>query len=324
MNKNENILIIDGNGLAYKCLHAHQTLGFINENKEFIYTGIPYGFLTNLLFLNKEFKPDKLCIVWDGKPKRRELFYPNYKKRRKEKRKEQIEKNKILDQENKNNPNYKPQHNVKNELGYLFSILKNTGIIQYYHPEEEADDIIGTLSKKLSKTDKVCIISNDHDFYQLLNNNVQIFRSIGPKKEIITNEKFKQEYGFDPKFYVNVLALGDDKTDEYHGIRGISEESAIMLIKEFGPELEKIYNKSLSNLLPTRYNNLIKEKFDQAKLCRKLAKIITKIDNIENMTKDTYLNIDELKNQFKEFRFHSLLFDDKFNSILEIPRKKIL
>ena len=323
-----NLLIIDGNGLAYRCLYTHGDLGYrentveqwIKEESKFIYTGMAYGFLVSLLMMIKEFNPNCVAIAWDGGSKYRQDLYPGYKSKRKEKRKEEDKKSHklIKQQEIKQDPNYKPPHNIHKELDQVRELIHYTGIQQFRKRHEEADDIIGTLVRKFHKEYAVIIASNDHDFLQLLNyEDIKIFRSTGFKKEIIKKENFVKKHKILPKYYPNVLAIGGDSTDEYPGVKGVSVDTAFEIVRKYGPELEKIIEKAVNGKITEArgVGRLISEQKDMAILCQKLAKIKTNVSLEEEKSK---YDEDGLVAIFKRYKFHSLLFADKMKEITDL------
>ncbi len=76
-------------------------------------------------------------------------------------------------------PQYKQSRKVNNEVGEFFIYVYKNLMDKYTYLENErceADDVIGVLTKKLYKENKVYIITGDHDYLQLLyNDNVQIY-----------------------------------------------------------------------------------------------------------------------------------------------------
>ena len=76
-------------------------------------------------------------------------------------------------------PQYKQSRKVNNEVGEFFVYVYKNLLDKYTYLENErceADDVIGVLTKKLYKDNKIYIITGDHDYLQLLyNDNVQIY-----------------------------------------------------------------------------------------------------------------------------------------------------
>jgi DNA polymerase-1 len=295
------VILIDANNLAHRCMHAYKDLGFTEKN-EFEFTGLCYGFVVNLMFLNKEFQPDHMIIVWDGGSDYRRSIYPQYKMKRKNRKK--------LD-----------TFDYKKEMGKLHEVVHSLGIQTIWTPKEEADDVIGTLCKKLHDEYDITIYSNDHDFMQLLKfRGVTLYRSYGHNSEHVTKRDFVNKYGFQPRYYPNVLAIGGDKTDEYPGVKGISEETAVKLVAQFGPKIRHIYANIASGALTGRTVEPLQRNRFMLFMCKKLAMIKT---NVQLVEKESTFDEKVLKELFLRLRFHSLLFDKRFLEIKHLPHGKI-
>ena len=142
-------------------------------------------------------------------------------------------------------------------------------------PGYEADDIIGTLAKKLKeKGFKVVIVTPDKDIKQLLSEGVEILippkKSEKPKK--LRAETFEKETGLKPEQIPDLFGLAGDKTDNIPGVPGVGEKTAAKLLKQFG-NLEGIYRNL--NELPPKLREKLKEHEREAFLSRELAKIET-------------------------------------------------
>lgn len=296
----KTILIIDGNGLARKCMYVYRDLK-VRQGDVLHYTGTIYGFFTNTLALYTKFKPDQVVIAWDGGSEYRKNLYSGYKKKRKiHQQKEQADRDFL------------------SELIELQGILKNTGLKMFRTKGEEGDDIIGTFCKKYRKKYKIIIASNDYDMLQLLKyNGVRILMSNLRDINIYTRKKFITEYGFHPKFYPNVLAIGGDRTDEYPGIRGISEKSAISLVAEYGPDIDSIFKNTPKD---NRQGKLLC-KTESRELVNLFLKLAIIRCGVVLSNEGGVFNRKLLESKFKEYKFHSLLFNDRFLSLVEMCKK---
>lgn len=100
-------------------------------------------------------------------------------------------------------------------------------------PPYEADDIIGSLSKQFEKEKtKTLIISNDHDFNQLLSPEINIYRNIN--KQIIDMEYFKSHNSITPEQFSLYLSLCGDPTDNIPGIEGFGPKRAAKVLVDTG------------------------------------------------------------------------------------------
>ncbi len=213
------IAFIDSMALAYK---AH--FAFISRPLK-TKTGFPtsaiFGFVTQLLKIIEDIKPDSVIVAFDHKDKtfRHETFEA-YKANRQE----------MPEDLQKQIPKIKE---IVQALGFPFHILSGY----------EADDIIGTLAVAAAKEGNISyLVTPDKDYVQLVNDQVFLVKpgkSADPL-EIFDSAKVVQEYGFTPDFMIDYLALIGDSSDNVPGVAGIGPKSALPLIQTYG-KLESIY-----------------------------------------------------------------------------------
>jgi DNA polymerase-1 len=178
-------------------------------------TGVIYGFLKQVLALGKRFETDNLYFCWDSKKSHRKRLFPEYKESRKKKELtiDEIENIKITrEQLNQLRKEILP------ELGF-----NNSFIYTGY----EADDIITTLSFKLSGHN--IIVSTDNDLFQLLRDNVEIYNT--KTRRAFTKKDFEERYEISPEDWAEVKALAGCSSDGVPGIPGVGEKKAIQYIK---------------------------------------------------------------------------------------------
>ncbi len=121
----------------------------------------------------------------------------------------------------------------------------------------EADDVIGTLSRKAVEDGyTVYIVSSDKDMLQLVNEHVLVLNP--PKDNLICDAaKVEEILGVPPERVVDVMALRGDSIDNIPGAPGIGDKGSVEIIKRFGSveaaldrasEVEKkTYRESLLN-----------------------------------------------------------------------------
>jgi DNA polymerase-1 len=125
-------------------------------------------------------------------------------------------------------------------------------------PGFEADDVIGTLSKRgvEQQADEVIIVSSDKDMLQLVNDRVRMLNPM--KNDMVYDAKATEEFmGVRPDQVADLLALKGDTVDNIPGAPGIGDVGAKSLIVRFGSvegalehaaEVEKkMYRESLQN-----------------------------------------------------------------------------
>lgn len=141
----------------------------------------------------------------------------------------------------------------------------------------ESDDVIGTL---VSKEKEALILSYDKDLMQLTTNNVNIIRN---EKDENGRHNFMRytpqflmaKYGIYPESFVDLLAFAGDTADNIPGVKGISEKTAMELLKKYGNAEEIV--KHLDEL-PKRQKSAIENHLDELFLSKKLALILKNVD----------------------------------------------
>ncbi|WP_142414758.1 DNA polymerase I [Hathewaya massiliensis] len=251
MNR-ERLVILDGNSLMYRAFFAMPDL----TNSEGLHTNAIYGFISMLLKIKSEFKPDYIVATFDKKaPTFRHKEYEEYKAGRK-----------------------KMPSELREQIPHLREFLKMYAISIFEIEGYEADDLIGTLSVFAEEQGmEVYVVTGDKDALQLATDNVNIVLN---KKgisevEVYNRERIIKEMEVTPKEFIDVKGLMGDKSDNIKGVPGIGEKTAFKLIKEY---------KSIENLLENIDNlsgaklkeNLVTYR-EQAILSKKLSTIVTHV-----------------------------------------------
>lgn len=91
------------------------------------------------------------------------------------------------------------------------------------YDEVEGDDLIAYLVKNKQENEKVCIVSNDRDLTQLINNDVCIY--IPQKKEVVTNENSIVKLGHTHENVAIMKMVCGDSSDNIKGISGMGEQT---------------------------------------------------------------------------------------------------
>ena len=198
----ENLLLIDGNNLAYRWLQRINYNDFANDYKRTVQS------------LAKSYEAIRTIVCFDfGKSYYRMDMYDEYKQNRK-KPKEEEEAKKYEDF-------FAVLNNLPEELE---ESLKFRGI--------EADDILAFLVYKLSiNYEHTWVISSDKDLYQLIDNNVSIYNIFGRKE--ITKDILQETFDVTPDEYLLSRIIEGDKSDNIQGVEGIGPKRAQGLAKEY-------------------------------------------------------------------------------------------
>ena len=179
------------------------------------------GFLKSLKITIEKFNVDGACIVaWDtGLSTRRLEIHEGYKVRP-EKTDEELDDGSVFDYAKE----YMAQRAAVNAalqcLGVKIALLN----------QREADDIIAKLVAMLKSGGDVTLMTEDKDFYQLIDDDVQVWRPILDK--LFDAQTFWDEFGFDPTFWIYYRAMTGDPSDGIDGVRGVGDKTAAKVVKE--------------------------------------------------------------------------------------------
>lgn len=254
----KRIVLLDANAIIHRAYHALPE--FTSPQGE--PTGALYGLSAMLIRILADLKPDYIFATYDlpGKTFRHEA-YEEYKAGR-----------------------VKAPEELKVQLGRSREIFKSFDIPIYDQPGFEADDILGTIVKKLEKEKdtEVIIASGDMDTLQLVSGDrVKVYTlKKGITDVVIYDEKKVEErFGFGPKLISDYKGLRGDPSDNIIGVKGIGEKTATTLIKEFG-SIEDIYKKLKKDEgafkkagLTERIIKLLEENEEEALFSKTLAQI---------------------------------------------------
>lgn len=184
------------------------------------------GFLRSLHYIVETYTPEKIFVIWEnggGSPRRKSIF-SEYKQ------------NRAKMKDMKNIQYQSQKETLKNDdetrvqqLLMLTRLLKTTPICQVFVPETECDDIISYLVKdKFGHNEEIrkVIVSNDKDFYQLLDTpNTEIYDPA--TRSIITKHKVLEKYGISARNFCLAKAICGDDSDNIPGVPGIGFKTAV-------------------------------------------------------------------------------------------------
>lgn len=215
----KKIVLVDGNNLLFRSYYATAYNGVIMRNSKGFPTNAVYGFLNMINKIIEEETPSYMIVAFDrGKTFRHEQ-YDWYKAGRRETPQDLIDQFPI----------------AKEFLDYL-------GIFHYEIDNYEADDIIGTIAKKIDEEPEFLgtIISSDKDLLQLISPKV-VVKLLKQSSHILMNvDTFHETYGIDPINMIDLKALMGDSSDNIPGVKGIGEKTALQLLQKY-KTLDGIY-----------------------------------------------------------------------------------
>ena len=292
------IVAIDGNSIMNRAFY-----GIMNSRllvtTDGTYTNAIYGFLSILLKLINDEKPEYICVAFDLKgPTFRHKQYDGYKATRK---------------------------GMPDELRVQMPLIKevlNAMNIKIFEVEGyEADDIIGTIAKFGEKRHMdVLLLTGDRDYLQLASNSVTVRIPVtkqgNTESPDYTPEVVNEKFGIEPKQFIQIKGLMGDTSDNIPGIPGVGEKTAFNLIKKY-KTLDKIYEKLATGETLDDIKGKLREKFEANKelayLSRELGTICREVPlefKLEDIAYKEYNN-DELYNLFVKLQFKNYI--DKLN-----------
>lgn len=256
-------VLLDVSAIMYRAYFAN--INFRTKNEP---TGAVYGFINTLLSIINEFKPDYMAAAFDVKRSslKRTEIYSDYKSNRQS-----------------------APEDLITQIPRIEEVLDAFNINRYKIDGYEADDVLGSLAKKIAKQDiEVIIITGDKDLSQLVERNISVALlgkgTEGEKFGILKNSDDVVNYlGVVPEKIPDLFGLIGDKSDGIPGVTKIGEKKALAIFSQYD-SLEKIYEnidnlKNIDGIGPSLIKNLVNEK-DTAFMSRELAKIFTDLDII--------------------------------------------
>ena len=277
----KKVVLIDGNNLIFRSYYATAYRGEILTNSKGLPTNAVYAYIQMLLKIIAEEKPSHIMVAFDKGKTFRHESYDDYKGGRNETPKE-----------------------LKEQIPYAKKVTRAMGITVEEIENYEADDIIGTYSKKIDE--EVLVVSSDRDLLQLISPNVKM-KLLKMKDYVYYNEKsFYEDYGIKPIEIIDLKALMGDSSDNIKGVAGIGEKTALKLIKEYHT-IDNLY-KNIDDLKGKVKENLLNDK-ESAYKSLELATIYLDVPIEVNLEKIAYKgsNEEELNSLLKELEFNSLI-----------------
>ena len=257
MEKQKNLILIDGHALAFRQYYALERTGMRNSS------GVPswavFGFFKAIfdLLKNETFKPDAIAVTFDVSHHTfRTAEYAEYKANRE-----------------------KMPDDMQIQMGLIYEGLEAFSIPIYKKEGFEADDVIGTISKKACELGhKVFILTGDQDAFQLVDEEGCVKVVIPSKGELVEYDwnKVYEKWGVYPNQVIDYKALRGDTSDNIPGIKGIGEKTAQKLLDRFG-NLDNIY-KSVDEIKENGVREKISNGKDIAYLSKHLATIVRDVD----------------------------------------------
>ena len=284
-NQLKKLFLLDAYALIFRAYYA-----FIKNPRitsKGMNTSAVFGFLLTLREVLQKQKPTHIAVVFDtSAPTFRHEMFKEYKATRDE-----------------------TPEDIKKAVPYIKKLLEAYKIPIIDCPGFEADDIIGTLSRKASeKGFMTYMMTPDKDFAQLVSDTVFMLKpSRGGNESIKWGvDEVKSEFSVErPEQVIDILALMGDAVDNIPGAPGVGPKTAMKLISEYG-SVEGVFNNTGN--LKGKLKEIIENNKEQIELSKKLATIEL---NVPVELKEDELILEnpdreKLKELFKELEFRTI------------------
>lgn len=244
----KKLVLIDGNNVVYRAFFALPLL----SNNEGMYTNAIYGFTTMLMKIIAEEKPTHLLVAFDaGKTTFRHETFKEYKGGRQ-----------------------KTPPELSQQFPFVYQLLDAMGIRHYELENYEADDIVGTLSKRAQQEGyAVRIVTGDKDYLQLVGDHV----NVSLIKKGITDtvdydiDQVRERYGIEPEGVIDLKGLMGDASDNIPGVPGVGEKTAVKLLGQF-KTVEGVYAR-IDEVSGKKLKENLENNQKQALMSKKIATI---------------------------------------------------
>ncbi|HYW41455.1 MAG TPA: DNA polymerase I [Bryobacteraceae bacterium] len=283
---NPRLFLIDSFGFIFRAYHARARSGAPPmRTSTGLSTEAVYIFNNMLRKLAKQYEPAYIAAVFEsGEPTHRVQEFAEYKANRAE-----------------------MPPDLGEQIPYVRRVLEAMRIPVLEFPGFEADDVIGTLARRVESSGaEVVIVSSDKDMLQLVTGRISM---LNPAKddEWYDPEKVKEFLGVRPEQVADLLALKGDAVDNIPGAPGIGDKGARDLIERFG-SVEAALQRAAEVERKT-YRESLQNNSEQIRMSKRLATISTDvpIDFSLDSVKTQPFDPAQLKAVYKELEFHSLL-----------------
>ncbi|MFA8449109.1 MAG: DNA polymerase I [Bacteroidales bacterium] len=275
----KKLFLLDAMALIYRAYFAMSKNPRINSKG--LNTSAILGFTNTLWEIIKKEKPTHIGVAFDTMaPTVRHEGFIEYKANRE-----------------------KMPEDLATSIPWVKKVIEAFDIPLLYVDGYEADDVIGTLSKKAEDSGfDVFMMTPDKDYGQLVTSKVKMYKParMGNGAEVLGVEEICAKYDLkEPKQLIDILGLMGDAADNIPGVPGVGEKTAIKLLKEFDSVENLLEN---TDKLKGKLKEKVEENAKQALMSKELATIIM----------DVPIGFDEEALEIKSFQQAKIreLFDE--------------
>jgi DNA polymerase-1 len=178
-------------------------------------------------------------------------------------------------------------------------------------PGFEADDVIGTITKKLESNEdlETTIVTVDLDMLQLVTPRTRLMTTRSGVENTVMYDvaRIDERFGLRPDQMIDYKALKGDPTDNIPGVPGVGEKTAAKLIREFG-SLDEMFAR-IDEVTPEKLRDKLRDHFDQIQMGRELSTIVRDLPielDLEAARLGDY-DRDTVVRLFREYEFRTLI-----------------
>mgnify|MGYP003627405794 CR=1 FL=1 len=306
---NDHIMVFDGLNTFIRSFGATPAY---NEDGDHI--GGITGFLYSVGKTVRDFKPSRCVIAFDGRGgnTKRKKIYKDYKANR-------ANKTKLRRFDHHDSTIENEQQSMKHQFSRLVSYLDNLPVTFLSMDGIEADDTIAYIAQMYNDTcKKITIVSTDRDFYQLVDDRIQVWSPI--KKKMYDTQAVIDEFGVHPNNMVLYRSFTGDKSDNIPGVSGIGPKTILKLIPEIVNEqqvtLEDLFKKSNQLLTEVKQYQRI---LDSHEILEKnwLLMNIKLLDISANTSSKIRGIMEQPVNGLNRTEFQRLFYEDKMWAVMK-------
>lgn len=250
----ETLLIIDGHSMAFRAFYALPADKFTTKTGQ--HTNAVYGFVSMLVKLIEQEKPDRIAVAFDvSRHSFRTEEYPEYKGTREETPKEFI-----------------------GQIELISQVLSAMGIVSLKKDGYEADDILATLAKRGDEARMhVLLVSGDRDSFQTITDSVTVlYPGQGPGDlRRMTPRAVEEKYGVPPERYPHIAALVGETSDNLPGVPGVGPKTAAQWITAFNG-LDALLERA--DEVKGKRGQALREHLEDVRRNRRLNRLLTDLD----------------------------------------------
>ena len=281
----KTLLLIDAYAMIYRAYYAFIRAPRMNSRGE--NTSAIFGFIVTFEDLLKRLKPTHIAVAFDpAGPTFRHEAFEQYKAQRQE-----------------------TPEDIRWAVPRIKQILQAMNVPVLEEPGYEADDVIGTISRKAEKEGfEVYMATPDKDYGQLVTDHIFMFR---PRHtggfEKLGPQEVCEKYGLQNQSQViDLLGLMGDSSDNIPGCKGVGEKTAVQLLQQFGSIDNLLAN---TDQLKGALQRKVQEQVEEIRFSYFLATIKTDVPIEFDAQALIYQerDWDKLAPLYRELEFNSLL-----------------